>query len=342
MKNKDFIESYSYGGFAYSPSLKYKARLQKKEPIAAMVLREKFDYGLVKLAIESGADFIDGKTVEDIIISKDKARIILDDKTEINSEIIVGADGIRSIVAKKAGLAPKKKKMGVCVFQEYKVDKKTIDKFFGNERMCHIHMGFQNIFGYGWVFPKKEHINIGIASVSSDYKMNLLNIYKNYFNILKKDGVIPKNLKMGRCKGGILPVSPLEKTYSEKILLIGDAAGFINPASGEGIYFAMSSGEIAAKFICEALEKGDTSEKNLSKYEKIWKNDFGKDIDMLLGSAKNVGKDVDKFVRLASKDKKLADITLSILHGSLSIHEYKLQLICRYIYASLKDLFSIS
>ena len=183
VKDKDLIESYSYGGFAYSPSLKYKAGVLDKNPIVAMVIRKKFDMRLAELAVDSGADFVDGRTVKDIKITKDKARVILDSNEDIESEIVVGADGVWSIVAKKAGLTTNWRNNRICVFKEYKVDEKIIDSFIGIEKMCHIHLNFQGISGYGWVFPKKQHLNIGVINVSPsknilEKKTNLLRIYK--------------------------------------------------------------------------------------------------------------------------------------------------------------------
>ena len=345
MKDKGLIENYTHGAVAYSSSLKYKVIVKKKEPLGTMVIREKFDHGLVQLAVDNGTDFIDKKTVKNIKISKDKAKVILDDQTEMDSEIIVGADGVWSNVAKKTGLASTKRHTGFCIFQEYKLDEKTIDRFFDKERICHVHIKFQDITDYSWVFPKKQHLNIGVVKLSPDTNMsktktNLLNIYKEYFNILKKTRVIPENLKIGRCKGGALPLTPLEKTYGDRVILVGDAAGFINPISGEGIYYAMSSGEIAAKIINESLENNDTSEKFLSKYQKNCRKDFGKDIEILLRSTKNMRNQTEKFIRLASKDEKLADITVGILHGGLNIHEYKWKLLRRYLHVYFKDLFS--
>jgi geranylgeranyl reductase family protein len=334
VKNKDLIESYSYGGVSYSPSLKYKGTYKKNDPIAAMVLREKFDSGLAQLAIDSGADFIDGKTVKDVKISKDK--------TEVDSKIVVGADGVWSIVAKKTGLSPPKKYLGICILNEYDLGEDTINSYFGEEKMCHIHLNFQGIIGYGWVFPKKQHLNIGIGKISPDThisktKIDLLTIYKNYIKTLKKTKIIPKNLEIGKCKGGTLHIGPLEKTYADRVILCGDASGFLNPLTGEGIYYAMSSGEIAAGVITKALEVSDTSEIFLSKYQKNWKKDFGKDIESLLGSSKSMGGNIEKFVRLASKNEKLADIAIGVLQGGLSIQDYNLELIVRYLFASFKD-----
>lgn len=346
VKNKDLIESYSCGGFSYSPSLKYKAAYKKDTPFVAMVLREKFDMGLAQLAVDSGADFIDGRTVKDVKISKEKARIILDDKTDVDSEIVAGADGVWSVVAKKSGLSPPRRNLGICVLNEYDVDEETINRYFGEEKMCHIYLNFQGIIGYGWVFPKKQHINIGIGKISphvhvSKTKMDLLTIYRNYIKTLKRTKIIPKNLEIGRCKRAALHIGPLEKTYADRVLLCGDAGGFINPLTGEGVYYAMSSGEIAAGVITKALEAGDTSEIFLSKYQENWKKDFGKDIELLLGSTKSMGRNIEKVVRLASKDEKLADIALGMLHGRLSIQDYRLELMIRYLYASVKDLFGI-
>lgn len=86
---------------------------------------------------------------------------------------------------------------------------------------------------------------------------------------------------MGIIRGAALPLEPLPKTYTNRVILCGDAAGLIDPATGEGIDYAMSSGKIAAKVIIDALEKNDMSAKFLSKYEIIWKKDFGKDIKIL-------------------------------------------------------------
>jgi geranylgeranyl reductase family protein len=345
VKDKGLIESYSYGGFAHSSSLKYKVELQRNEPIVAMILRKKFDYELVKLAIESGSVFIDEKSAKDIKILKDKARILLNDGTNVESQIVIGADGVWSNIAKKSGLNQSRKNVGICLFQEYPMSSETLDRFFGEKRLCHIHMKLQGIAGYGWVFPKKEHLNIGIveyrlAASRPKGKTKLSEVYKNYINILKGSKIIPDDLKMGRVKGWALPIFPLEKTYSDRVILCGDAGGFINPVSGEGIYYAMSSGEIAARVITEALEVGETDERFLSMYQKNWKNDFGRDIKLLSRSAKQWTKENEKFVKLASRDEKLADMALGILHGRLSIHEYRWKLIRRYLYVYFKEMFS--
>jgi geranylgeranyl reductase family protein len=342
IEENGLIESYSYGGFALSPSLKYKAIVEKKEPVVGMVLRKKFDMGLVHLALEEGAKLIDGKTVEDVKILKDNVKITLDDNTSLESKIIIGADGVWSVVAKKTSFMPIKRDHGVCVFNEYELGENEIINLFGKERMCYLHLRFKNISGYGWVFPKKQQVNVGVGIItlekhSDEPKKNLLNVFKDYFNTLKENKILPDYLEIGKCHGGAIPFSPLCKTYSDKVLLVGDAAGFINPLTGEGIYYAMSSGEIAAKVINSSLEANDTSENFLSKYQVLWQQDFGKDLKVFLDSVKYVKSISEEIVRLSSKDKKLAEITLGILHGGLSLSKYQKKLLRRFLWVKSKD-----
>ncbi len=338
--NERFIESYSYSGVAFSPSMKDKIKAEKKIPIIATALRKKFDFELVNLAKENGTIVKDGKTVTDLKIFKDKARILTKDGDYIDSEIVVGADGVWSTVAKKSGLRKSKYETGACVLQEVEVNEKILDEYFGKRRKCYIHSRFKGIMGYGWIFPKKEHLNIGIGGVWATHgeKINLLKSYRDYIDFLKQNNLIPKNLKKSPIKGGRLPINPLEKTYGERILLVGDAAGFINPSTGEGIYYAMSSGEIAAKMIIKALQKGDVSSAFLSNYEKLWKKDFGKDIEVINNLlSKESSQDFEELFRTIGSDKLLSELFLGVLTGELSANKYKGKIIRRYLACSIKN-----
>ena len=340
--SKDLIESHSYGGTTFSPSLKYKIEYTTNKPFTSMVLRKKFDYRLVQKAIENGADFKPGKKVNDIKITNDQGTLIFDDNTKIGTRIIIGADGIWSTVAKKTGLRKRDIKIGFSVVEEYEVDEEIMDKYFGKRRLGYIHSKFQNVTGYGWVFPKKKHLNIGIGVIEYNPKNkefnNLKEIYGNYLSVLKKQKLIPDNIKIKKIKGGALPVCPLDKTYSNRVLLIGDAGGFINPTSGEGIYYAMASAEIAAETIEESLNCQDTSEKFLSNYQKKWKKDFGKELRLLYWVSKiqKKSKNSEKNLILLYKDEKLRQLLMESMAGNLDIYQYRWKILRRFIYDSIK------
>jgi flavin-dependent dehydrogenase len=308
----------------------------------ATILRKKFDYELVKYATNAGAVFQDGTPVSAVQLSNDTAQVMVDQGRKIDSEIIVGADGVNSTIARNTGLRKRGEKKGVCILQEFEVDEKIMDDYFKKSRHCYIHSRFKSVSGYGWVFSKKEHLNIGFgiiqASKNQDQKLNLLDGYREYIALLKEKDLIPQNLKETPIKGGALLTHPLEKTYGNRLLLIGDAAGFINPLSGEGIYYAMASGQIAAETIAEALEKRQTTEEFLAKYQTRWQQDFGKDIDLILKVVKRGSMQyAEKVFQIASKDPVLTDLMIGVITGQLSVQQSKWKIVRRFFYSSLKN-----
>ncbi|MBU0496946.1 MAG: NAD(P)/FAD-dependent oxidoreductase [Candidatus Thermoplasmatota archaeon] len=343
----DLIDAYSLGGSISSSSLRYMAKLQKEIPIAAFVIRKDFDYGLVKYAVQSGATFKDGTTVVDIQTKKDAIQINLNDGEVLSSRLVIGADGIWSVVAKNSGLGQHYPHIGRCLFQEYSVESSLLDQYFTENRFFQFYLKFMGINGIGWVFPKKNSVNIGIGEIqpsalSLKKKPHLKDVYTKYLAILKEKKLIPSTIKIGAMQGGVLPLHPLEKTFADRIVLCGDAAGLMNPLTGDGIHYAMSSGMFAAEVCTEALEADDTSVAFLSKYQRFWKDDFGEEIALCRFLLKRLLKhDDEKYVKLLSKDPQLVDMFLSMMNTQLRIHDYKWKLIKRFIYIYMKDLFGL-
>ncbi|MBN2602673.1 MAG: NAD(P)/FAD-dependent oxidoreductase [Candidatus Thermoplasmatota archaeon] len=342
--NENFVDSYSYGGYAYSSSLNHKILVKDKEPILAMTLRKKFDKNLVDLAVEKGADFVDGKAVVNLEITNDKAMVFLNDGTSISCDIVIGADGVFSKIAEKTDLRKRGEEIAICIYNEYEVDEKTIDEIAGKEHFVSILSRFQSIYGYGWVFPKNKHLNIGIGEVGyrlkNRPKKNLIDLYKDFFSTLKKLKIIPEKLEINKYHGGSLPIVPLKQTYCNRTILIGDAAGFINPFSGEGIYYAMVSGEIASTVIEKASKSENFDANLLSLYQKLWMKDFGKDIYSFYNLAKNQrNKPNENIFKVASKDDVLSDLFLKIMIGRLPLRQYKWKVFRRYTIGYLKQAF---
>ncbi|KYK25383.1 hypothetical protein AYK24_04990 [Thermoplasmatales archaeon SG8-52-4] len=342
----NIVDSYCYGGYVHSPSLKYFAEAHSEKPVIAMVSREKFDFGLVRIAQENGAEFLDGKKVKDVQVFHDKVTVTLGNDTKISSDVIIGADGISGDVAKKIGLTPKQRKVNVCVFQEYKLNEQILDKFATDKRLSHIHIMYHNIPGYAWLFTKKDSINIGIGEFVPYKKyvkqeINLINSYKSYFQEIKKQKLIPDDLKIGKIKGGIIPTNTLRQTYSDRVIICGDAAGFINPLSGGGIQFAMISGENAAKTLNDAFKNDNFKSSFLSRYQNLWMDEFGKDFKTFLRFSKIYLLQAERFIKIASKDERLSKIMLEYLYGNNRIIDYRKRLLSYYILGRIKDAFGL-
>jgi len=337
LEKNNLIESYTYGGYIYSSSLKYVIDAKKETPVLAMIRRINFDYNLVKLAIKKGAEFVDGKKVIDININPDKAIVILDDNIEIQTKIIIGSDGVWSTVAEKTGLRSSNTPANIALYCEFPMTKQQMDQYFTEKRYGHMHNKVLGINGYGWVFPKKEHVNIGIGIVGESIEKNLKKFLNKYIQLLKDNKNIPTGINVGEIKGAALPKKPLDQTYAERVILCGDAAGLINPFSGEGIDYAMYSARLAAEVVYNAIEKRDYSSKFLSKYEKLWKKDFGKDIKLFLMMVKRWRSTKEKYFKLVSQDQKLSNLLLEIACGNLGVSQNKWKFIRRIIYLRIKN-----
>jgi geranylgeranyl reductase family protein len=342
LTDDDLIESYTNGGIIYSPSQKYKIEVKKGKPILGMVIRKKFDHELVKLAINEGTTFIEGKKTTDVKISDKKTEITLEGGEKIESDIIIGADGVWSIIAKKTGLIKDKRNVSISLCSELTLTNKKMDEYFGKDRYGLLHLKVLGISGYGWVFPKKKHVNIGIGEINLETnktinKKNLKKILEQYIKLLKDTSIIPKDLVIKKINGAAIPNYPLKKTYSDRLIMVGDAAGFANPFTGEGIFNAMISGEIAANTIKKSLENNDTSSNSLYEYEMNWKKEFGKDLDLFIKSARLWNRENENFIKHVSRDEILSEYLLDVASGNIGIHKIRRKLIRRYLYCVIKD-----
>lgn len=195
-----------------------------------------------------------------ITINRDFAEI-LTNKGTIKSKLVILACGSNFNIQRKYNLVKKDPKLFICyggIYKNHALDPKKFYAYFDD-----------NYMGYLWVFPKDKYTaNIGFGTTSKGVNV------KNTFNKLLKN-ICPKAKKISDY-GGIVPCSgPIEKTYNNRLIVCGDSAGFVYAGTGEGIYFALESGRIAADIAKKAVNENKFSSEFLSIYEKSWKKSFG-------------------------------------------------------------------
>ncbi len=339
-----YIDSYCYGSTTYSSSFTYTFSIIREKPLLFMVNRSVFDVGLIQFAQKKGAVFLPEKKVVDIKIFSDKALVVSENQETFEASVVVGCDGVHSIVAKKTMLQEKNEPRCISIFSEQQMDQKQLNQFFSKKRIVHIFIKIQGIAGYGWIFPKKKSINIGIGEFTSSVdqehiKKNLKLVFEEFIQTCKQKNILPQDFLINNMKGGILPVFPLKKTYADRVLVCGDAAGFINSITGEGIYYAMKSGVLAAEVIKKAFSSNDFSEQILKLYQKRWYTTFGKDLALFARFHYQWGKKSDHFVRLLTGDAALAKLVIGAVGGQISFSKYKYIIFVRYLYARLKNHF---
>lgn len=225
--------------------------LQTDEPIIYQVDRVKFDKYLIDMAAYYGCEIHDGETFYDFY-DNGKSLVVMTDKGEYETKILVGADGINSNVAYKTRLINGKK--GIALEGEVYVDNSLIDGLKGK-----VVVDFNAIkYGYGWVFPKGDRLSIGVGT--------FLNKISNIKEILSKmiEGNVDENIKDCKIYGHQLsfPDGSDGVFNDDKVILIGDATRLADPFTGEGIYNALLTADISF----DVIKKHFDGECGLNEY----------------------------------------------------------------------------
>jgi digeranylgeranylglycerophospholipid reductase len=250
-----------------------------------MVLRDRFDYYLAKMAVEAGASLIESMPVESVAL--DDKGIVYGVKTRNNDHLRGVCDGVASKVAKTAGFWSKwfnnnllnwLDSCAYCAEAQYKLPDSEIEARVGNTTFIFYERG---LMGYHWIFPKKGLLTVGTGCATTQSTKKPA----SYFNDFVKGNQIAKEILkeaklVGRLKGAYVPFSgTLKPSYGDGVLLAGDSAGMVGAVTGEGIYFAVRAGMIAGEIAAKAALSGKTSSKYLSQYEKKWQAEIGSHLD---------------------------------------------------------------
>jgi geranylgeranyl reductase family protein len=224
-------------------------------PLLYTVVRETFDDFFLRNAVYAGTVFKENERVEKISFGGDCYSIITG-KGEIRARILVGADGAQSITARNIGVNPIDVRH---VAMQIEVPLEKIFTPGSVEQTISLDWGFLKD-GYGWLFPNGDFVSLGVMGPS-----NLGRSVKCYFAAwIKYFGLKPDEFKVHA--QNIPHRISRRPITSGRALLIGDAAGLADFWTGEGIYYAINSAQIAADQI-KKFFNGDPA--SLQEYEAI-------------------------------------------------------------------------
>ncbi len=264
--SKRYICSEIVGADLYSPDGTH-FRMTPGDEVGFILDRKVFDKSLAIESAKAGTDIMVKTTVKDLIIKDGKVKGVvakhLGKTMEIEADLVIAADGVESNVARMAGLNSKWKLNDICSCVQYKmvgIDAKPnyMQFYFGRK----VAPG-----GYLWIFPSEECVtNVGIGVRSS--KETAYHYLNKFISNL---GGTPIELNIG----GVPVSGSIKKTYTDGLMVVGDAAGHVDPITGGGIHLAAACAKIAGEVAAEAIQKEDTSEGFLKIYEKRWKDEIG-------------------------------------------------------------------
>ena len=188
----------------------------------------------------------------------------------VHARIIIGADGVESMVGRWAGLDTRvpSRDMESCaqyVVSGIEFDPDAIYLHFGDE----IAPG-----GYAWVFPKGVGIaNVGLGIVALKGRNRPAREWLHGYI----DRYFPTGVRTSYTVGGVIVHTTVKHTVTDGLLLCGDSAHMVNPLSGGGIVNAMKAGRLAARTAVAALEARDVSAARLQRYHNDWMALLGDD-----------------------------------------------------------------
>ncbi len=240
-----------------------------------------------------------------------------------SARVVIGADGFKSIISRKTDLWEHDPDHWVVATRSYYQGIKGIDSSF------EVHLLKDYVPGYFWIFPLADGIaNVGLGMLHSELKARKINLKEAHIQITKSS-ILKERFSDARLIGDIsgsnLPLgSKVRKAFGDGFILLGDAAGLIDPFTGEGIGNAMHSGKIAAEVLADVCKGEDYSASQLQAYQdRVWQ-EMGDTMRLSYKLQRLLKYDLllNLLLRRCNKSKYFADWIADMLVGQTSKQDF--------------------
>jgi menaquinone-9 beta-reductase len=243
--------------------------------------RGELDQLLARTAAKAGAELWEATEVVEPLVERGLVRGALvrregEDPVDVRAEVVVAADGASSRFAQALGLGRDEgRPIGVAIRQYYRAERDTdpwIDSYLELRR------GDDLLPGYGWVFPLADgtvNVGAGLLNTSAHFgNINYRQLLKDWVPTVGPEWGFTAADAVAKPRSHPLPMGANRHPPVHRgVLFVGDAAGLVNPFNGEGIDYALESGELAAQAGLAVLESGDRT--RLLAYRTALEQRFG-------------------------------------------------------------------
>lgn len=220
--------------------------VESELPFIYLVQRSKFDNFLTEKAVGAGATLMDDTVVKNAE-GEETGATVYTSRGTFTADFLIGADGATGRVARGVDLMADRWALAA-IESEVEADDATME--YWRDKMG-LDLGSLKA-SYGWVFPKGDHLSVGVGG---------LPLLEEYGSLLKKyderhtAARVPNVKRVIRRHGYLLPArKPGAPVQKGRVLLVGDAAGLVEAFTGEGIFWAVRSAQLAARSI---IKDGD-------------------------------------------------------------------------------------
>jgi geranylgeranyl reductase family protein len=298
--------SISSATLSFSGSNQFHGK--QDSPVMYTVDRKDLDQFLLDRAQKAGAEVIQGVSVAGISVKANNAEVVTS-AGSFGTQFVVGADGSRSIVARSANLGRHEQVAGIET--EVVVGEEDLETWRSSVL---IELG-RIRRGYAWLFPKKDHLSIGIASPIGEAR----DLKRHYWQFLDSLGLSRR--AVATWSAGLIPmyVGKPRVTHG-RVALVGDAAGLADPLTGEGIYNAAFSAQLAAPVIQGALLEGKS---NLHDYQVSLEEKIGAETSAARSLSRIIGAIPRRLLTAMDRDSRIWNAGCSLLRGDTTYRAIK-------------------
>ena len=267
---------------------------------AVVIDRAVFDAALGRRAEQAGAAIVHGRRVIGIEVASGSARVTFAEGETVSARSVILACGANYSFQKRLGLG-----IPSTFLQSAQLELPA-------ERLGDVEIHFGSEIapkGFGWAVPVKRSygsfVRIGVMADSdpAEYFSRMLARVRDRWGVAVPDSAAPKRR--------MLPLGSVKRTYAERVLAVGDAAGLVKPTTGGGIYYSVVSGELAAEVLGARLAVDDLTTAAMREYEQRWRTRFQSEFTAQLAL---------RFVAQRMRDTDIdALFTLAITDGILPL-----------------------
>jgi geranylgeranyl reductase family protein len=280
-------------------------------PMIGMVMRERFDQFLASKATGAGAVLLEDAAFKAASGGFGDVRIETS-RGSFMSSVLVGSDGVHSRVSNALGLLRHRAAVPAVEAEVYHRDPAFLERHLGT-----VHFDFGCVpKGYGWVFPKRDHLSVGVLSTAEKARG-----LKMHFDAYMGHKGLNPGAEIRSFRGHLIPLGPQRETVFavRQGLLVGDAAGLADPITGEGIYHALRQAEIASGVIACSLAGGGDE---MLAYNRLLGEEFVADMRY----ARRLARFLYEFPRLShplvrANSRKVAGYHIDIINGTRTYKE---------------------
>jgi geranylgeranyl reductase family protein len=286
--------------------------VSKDDRVAVLVTRSKFDDYLLKQAESAGVDVQTGKKVLEYIEGHDEVQVVLPDRG-VSAKFLIIAEGSQGNLKLRIRRQDKKSEYALCLVTEIPTSQeesenrilRPIDIYFGPIGM-----------GYGWVFRHRGYLSVGIAGVASTMQNP-----RNTLNEFLKERGLGCDCAV---KAHKLPAGGIGRILAgARVVLCGDSAGLVDSFYGEGVKYAIRSGQLAVDVISGALSVNPYNTIPGGTYEALCRKEFQDNLKWSFKLSRMVHGFPRIFLNLMASDRDVMIKFLDVVSSNMTYKEYR-------------------